>query len=616
MHSNTPLEGSERAKPGRLTGWRQWLSLILRERAIRASLISVSVDFTLVVIKAGLAVVTGSLALAADAYHSLTDMVVSISVLLGTVLSRAPAAGHANAADLPPTPDAKSGNPRVEAAVAVFVAVLILLIPLEILSEVRTENAQPIQYAWVGILGMLACMAIAYFVARFKLLVGRDESAPALEADGHHSHVDIFTSLAVILSLMGQFIGIELDAIVAVIIAVIIGLTGLELLFSALVGLARGGAPRHTSTWSILQEIFGRLLDKTDMAMPSHWFRLPRLNLARLHQPKILAGMSLLLLAIWLASGVTFIGPAEQGVRIHFGAIHDSALGPGMHYHLPKPLGDIERVRAGHVHRLEIGFRTDPALGKSLSSQVWDMGQMPEGYRRVEEESLMLSGDEGLVDLSLVLHYRPTDTVTHRIGIADMEAVLRALTEAQARQAMAVLPAHAAMGDERANLLRQIHADLSAEATRLKLGVKIISVHAHDIRPPGVVVPAFRDVFSAREGKARLLAQGQAHRGEALPKARAERTRRLGEAEAQALEFRLHAQGDARKFEQLALAYRQTPDVTRYRLFIEAVEESLADKVKIIADARVNRGEYRHWLLAPDQAPKQTLPHNPTRGSR
>ena len=256
----------------RLTGWRQRLSLILCERVIRASLISVIVDFTLVAIKAGLALVTGSLALAADAYHSLTDMVVSISVLLVTMLSRAPAAGHAK------TAAAKLGNPQIEAAVAVFVAVLILLIPFEILSEVRAENAQPIQYAWVGILGMLASMAIAYFVARFKLRVGRDESAPALEADGHHSHVDVFTSLAVILSLMGQFIGIELDAIVAVIIAVIIGLTGLELLFSALVGLARGDAPRHMSTWSTLQAFFGSLAEKTDMAMPSQWPRLPRLN--------------------------------------------------------------------------------------------------------------------------------------------------------------------------------------------------------------------------------------------------------------------------------------------------------------------------------------------------
>ena len=174
----------------------------------------------------------------------------------------------------------------------------------------------------------------------------------------------------------------------------------------------------------------------------------------------------------------------------------------------------------------------------------------------------------------------------------------------RSRQALARLPANAAMGEGRADLLRQVQASLAADAERLGLGIGILAVHAHDIRPPEVVVPAFRDVFSARETKASLLAQAQAHRGEALPKARAEHARLLGDAGATARERRLRAEGDAAKFDQLARAYRRSAEVTGYRLFIEAVERRLAGKEKVVADPGVNRGEYRHWYFAPGQMPK------------
>lgn len=218
-----------------------------RSRALRASLLSVGVDLLLVAIKGTLAWVTGSLALAADAYHSLTDMVVSLGVMAGMLISRAVPA--------PTSATAAVGRPRLESGLALLVALLILTLPIEILSEARVEQTQEIRHAWAGILGMLACIAIAYFASRFKLLIGQDEASPALVADGQHSRVDMFSSLAVLLSLLGQYIGIDLDALVAVIIAVLIGLTGVDLLLVACLGLSSVAkpcprrAPNEPSAW-------------------------------------------------------------------------------------------------------------------------------------------------------------------------------------------------------------------------------------------------------------------------------------------------------------------------------------------------------------------------------
>ena len=346
---------------------------------------------------------------------------------------------------------------------------------------------------------------------------------------------------------------------------------------------------------------------------------LRRPNFAGLLTPRWVGMLILLAGGGWLASGLTIVGPGETGVRQRFGKIVDAQLAPGLHFRLPAPFESIERVPTDRIYRVEVGFRTDPALTANVSSPLWNSGQNRPGYQRMEQESLMLTGDEGLVDLSMVVHYRPADAVTHRLRTGDIDAVLRGLAEAAARTVLAVTPSDQVLGEARPRLMLRIREQLAEQARRLQLGVDHAlrpapAVHAHDLRPPAVVVSAFREVFSAREVKAKLLTEAAADRDEALPKARAERVQLLAEAESKAIERRRYAEGDAGKFAQVAEAYRQSPEVTGYRLFITAVENSLKGKEKIVADPRVNGGEYRYWLFAPDQSPKPDRPHS--RGSR
>ena len=603
------------------------------DRTVRASLLSVSTDLLLIAIKGGLALLTGSLALAADAFHSLSDLVVSISVFVGILLRRLrlhrlldrrtnnePVRNGATQAIKTTQPhiagaqETKTSGYWIESLIAAFVSLLILYMPVEIIAEVREAETYDLEYAWVGILGTLICITIIYFISRFKIIVGRDTGSPALEADGYHSRVDIFTSVAVLLSLMGQIIGIALDPVVAVIIAVLIGITGIDLFISSIISLVKGTDLHQLSIWESLLKKVNWLLEKLSHSLLGH--RLSMGSFKQLLSPRMAGYFFVIVMAAYLASGLTLLMPWEHGVRMRFGKIVDGRLEAGLHYHLPAPIETIVRTDMARVRRVEVGFRTDPSVPAMTSDLLWETKRGKARYRKIEQESTMLAGDESLIDLSMVVHYHPTDTVTHWLHIKNIEEVIRGLTESSAREVLSSRSSDLVFSESRTRLMEEIDEHLSTRVEQLGLGIQVLAVYTHDLHPPLDVVPAFRDVFSAKEDKARLLSEAQAYRNEALPRASGKRTQNLAEAESFAVERRLHAEGDGLKFEQVAAAYAQAPALTRYRLFLETLESGLAGKEKIIADPLVNQGDYRHWLFAPEQPPTIQVDRKRMRGGK
>jgi len=114
------------------------------------------------------------------------------------------------------------------------------------------------------------------------------------------------------------------------------------------------------------------------------------------------------------------------------------------------------------------------------------------------------------------------------------------------------------------------------------------------------VIPAYRDVFSAREERVKIINEAKSYRTQAIPRARAKGQKEVADAVAFEIEKKLQAKGDAQKFVFTAQAYKEAPNVTGYRLFLEAVEEGLAGKKKFIANPEANLGGYRLWLFTPE----------------
>ena len=606
---------------------------------IKASLVSIVADIVLIATKGTLAFLSGSASLLADAYHSLSDLFVSFAVLTGAASrtwvekkakekenslqnesEQEPGEEERNSDEVTENQDvveekspASTSEPSsapgywIEAGIAYLVSLIILYLPYEIISTVSTQKNHDLKYTWVAVVGVIVCIMIAYFISRYKMLVGRELDSPALVADGYHSRMDMFTSIAVLASLVGQMIGIRLDALMAVIIAVMIGIVGLELFITSIVGFIRKAGLKRLSllTWIqqrmdaglavVSKKALGRTVEMSDLRL------IERLTSGSLINRRRLALLFVLVLIGYFLGGLTMIRVGETGVKLRFGKIVQDDIPPGLTYRLPWPIESIERVRKQDVKRVEFGFRTADDIVGSISPTLWEATHIAKGYKKVKAESVSLTGDENIVDISLVMHYRPVDPVKAVFRVRSVDEVLRGLLESATRNVISIEKADKLFVEDRKGTLATIRQAVEKDVARLDLGVEILDVFCHDLHPPTEVVGAYRDVFSAREEKVRLLNKAETHRNESLPKARSDSLQNLYEAEAESFEKRERATGDSEKFRVTSEAYRRYPDLTAYRLFIEMAENSLTGKKKIIADPKVNRGGYRMWLFSPDK---------------
>ena len=589
------------------------------DRRVRTSLISIVTDIFLTSLKGVLAFFTGSLAILADAYHSFSDLIVSCTVLTGILLrrrrehkARGPVAessspdadkGLVPAADESPASENAPGY-WIESLVALFVAMVILFTAYQVVSRVMVSPSQ-VGNIWVAVVGITGCVAIAYLISRFKIIVGRETDSPALVADGYHSRMDMFTSIAVLMSLMGQWIGIGLERVVAVLIAVMIAITGLNLLISSFVSLFRKTHVHAKGIWETIFSSLGWVVGFVSERLFSRRISLPEIDITRLYPKRWLSrrlviGFAILLLVVYSISGVRRAQPYETGVRFRFGAIVDRHMAPGLHFALPWPFEKIRKVNAMQIYRVELGFRTDPVLVRSVTGLLWEAEHKVPGYQKIYEEAISLSGDEALVDISLVLHYRPLDAVVHLFRVYQIEEVMRGLLESCMREVLANEPSGRLMTVDRPRVLNRLKKKINQEIEGLGLGVEVVSVFCHDLHPPLEVIPAFRDVFSAREDMAKIINEAKSYRNQEIPRARAEAQKEVADAVAFEIEKKLQAEGDAQKFVFSAEAYKEAPNVTGYRLFIETIEEGLAGKKKYIANPEANLGGYRLWLFSPE----------------
>jgi len=572
------------------------------DRRIRTSFVSIGVDLALFGVKVWLAMLVGSLALLADAYHSMSDMIISTVILASMFLRR-----HLETAnqeeekddDAPPRP--RGFIKWLELGIAFVVSGVIFFMAFNVFSQLYGSEGYELrrQYLWLALLGTGICATVAYFVSRFKILVGREEGSPALVADGYHSRMDMFSSLGVMVAVLGNWIGIRLDPVVAVVISLLIAYTGLELLAGAIRSLIRddrGDEPyRPTSISRGIERLQVWFNGRFKGLRPPEWFTLSNRRLWK----RVGAVASVVATAAYFASGLYSVGPDQTGVKLRFGRVVEGAQPPGIHYRLPWPFESTIPVNRDLVRRVEVGFRIDPQKLTTSAPTLWEAGHSRRGYRKLEDESISMTGRENLADLSVVVHFVPRDAVTHLFRVAELEGTVRGVTEAGLREILGRTLIDDLLTGRRQEVLEELSGRLQEDADRYGLGIDVLSVYCHDLHPPVPVVHAFRSVFSAWENQLRRVNRAQASRNQELPKARASVVKKMLDAEASRDEAVSRAKGEADRFETIAEAAAESPEVTRFRLYMESVEDLLEGVEKIIADHRVNRGSYQRWMFAP-----------------
>ncbi|MHC4482891.1 MAG: FtsH protease activity modulator HflK [Planctomycetota bacterium] len=279
---------------------------------------------------------------------------------------------------------------------------------------------------------------------------------------------------------------------------------------------------------------------------------------------------------LWLLSGIYIVRPGEQGVVRRFGkAVRVTGEGP--HYRLPRPIEKVDKVKVEKVRRIEIGFRT-------ISSGP------PARYRFMPKESLMLTGDEQIVDAQIIVQYQVNDVEKFLFNVKDLEKERGALMDAAEvalRQVVGKRPIDDVLIAEKTQVDIDIRELLQKIIDGYEAGVRITAVKLQTVQPPKEVEKAFRDVVSAKEDKDRFIKEADGYREDILPKARGEAQKMIEQAMAYKAERVERAEGDKDRFLAVLREYEKAKDVTRKRLYLETMEQILPGIRKFVIDPEI-----------------------------
>jgi len=271
------------------------------------------------------------------------------------------------------------------------------------------------------------------------------------------------------------------------------------------------------------------------------------------------------LIVLWLATGVYIVGPDEVGVVRTFGKF-TRVVQSGLNWKFPAPIEIVDTPKVTEVKRIEIGFRT-------LKN-----GQ----YRTVEKESLMLTGDENIVDAEMIVQYKIKDPVAYLFRIVGPELTVREAAEASLRTVVGRNKIDETLTTGKFTIQEETKSQLQSVLDNYNSGIHVVAVQLQDVSPPKEVIGAFKDVASAKEDKNRMINQAEGYRNDVIPKARGEAEAMIRDAEGFKESRVKRAEGDATKFTTILKEYRKAKSITEKRLYLETMEKVLPDIEKII----------------------------------
>lgn len=296
------------------------------------------------------------------------------------------------------------------------------------------------------------------------------------------------------------------------------------------------------------------------------------------------------LAALWLMTGIYQVGPGSEGVIRQFGVVV-AKTGPGLQYRLPWPIQQADVVNMEEVRRAEIGFRSRPAIAD------------------VPDEALMLTGDENIVDIHVIVQYKIKDASNYLFMVKDVGDTLKAGAEVALRGIVGqnkidfvMIEGRGAVESETVKYLQDILDNYGS-------GLLVTAVKLQEVDAPEQVRDAFHDVVRAKEDKEKLMNEARGYREDLVPKARGENQQMIKAAEAYKEQRTIEARGDAEKFLKVLEEYKKAEDVTRKRLYLETMERILPGIEKIIVAA--DGGNLLQFLPLREAGKKLASPTSP-----
>ena len=304
---------------------------------------------------------------------------------------------------------------------------------------------------------------------------------------------------------------------------------------------------------------------RQDDGPPTPPFNIPQIKIPQF-KPSMVWGIILLLLVVWIIPGTFyFVEPDEEAVVTRFGKF-DRTNSPGLHFKYPSPIEHAATPKITQVRRAEIGFRT--AQGRPTQS--------------VPAESLMLTGDQNIVDMNLVVQYRIMDSVQYLFNVRRPHKLIRDAAETVIRGITGSKKIDEALTTGKAEIQVLAKDQIQALLDKYKSGLQVVTIQLQAVHPPEQVADSFKDVVRAREDKERMINEAQGYRNAVIPEARGQAAQIVRVAEGYREEKIKRAEGDAKRFLQQYGEYKKAPDITRKRIYLETMENILPAINKVI----------------------------------
>jgi len=298
----------------------------------------------------------------------------------------------------------------------------------------------------------------------------------------------------------------------------------------------------------------------------------------------------ILIIVVWAFSGLYRVLPDEQGVVLRFGKFV-STTQPGLNYHIPYPVETVLTPKVTKVNRIDIGFRSASDSGRTS------------GIGDVPEESLMLTGDENIVNIDFSVFWVIKDAGKFLFKIQSPVETVKAAGETAMREVIAKSNLQPILTAGRASIEVEVQDIIQSLLDEYESGIQITQVQTQKADPPDQVIDAFRDVQAARADMVRSKNEAEAYANDVIPRARGDAAKILQEAEAYKKQVVAAAEGEASRFVAIYNEYAKAKQVTQERMYLETMEKVLADIDKVIIDRKA--GGVVPYLPLPELSKKK-----------
>jgi modulator of FtsH protease HflK len=285
-------------------------------------------------------------------------------------------------------------------------------------------------------------------------------------------------------------------------------------------------------------------------------------------------------LGAYLSSGFYVVGADERAVVRRFGAV-DARVGPGMHYRLPWPVDRVDVVKTTSVMKVGVGFA------------------LPTGGSEAPSGMELLTGDTNILNVALVLQYVVRDPAEFLFEVEDPQAFVEAIAEAVLTETVLGMPIDEVLTKGRVAVQDRVKGETQRILDRRHSGIAIISASIMTMTLDRSVAKAFQDVADAMADRENMMNEARAYQSNLIPKARGEARTRLSEAEAYKKQRIAEAVGEASRFHALQKEYEKAPDITRARLYLEAIEKLLPKAQLYVIDSDRGRVPLHLKLTGP-----------------